>query len=41
MTDHKKSSRPLPVNLRGLILFIVLVSIMATLCNSLVVAYRV
>ena len=41
MTDSKKSSKPLPVSLRGLILFVVLASVMATLCNSLVVAYRV
>ena len=31
----------MPVSLRGLILFVVLASVMATLCNSLVVAYRV
>lgn len=41
MTDSFKPSRPLPVNLRGLILCIVLASVLATLCNSLVVAYRV
>ena len=41
MTDRFKPSRPLPVNLRGLILCIVLMSVLATLCNSLVVAYRV
>lgn len=32
---------PLPIDLRGLILFFVLISVFATLCNSLVVSYRV
>ncbi|MFJ4542874.1 diguanylate cyclase [Pseudomonas sp. NPDC088885] len=36
-----KLSRPLPIDLRGLILLFVLLSVVATLCNSLYVAYRV
>jgi hypothetical protein len=32
---------PLPLDLRALILFFVLLSVLATLCNSLIVAYRV
>lgn len=32
---------PLPIDLRALILFFVLLSVLATLCNSLIVAYRV
>ncbi|VVN81559.1 hypothetical protein PS726_01130 [Pseudomonas fluorescens] len=36
-----KRSRHWPIDLRGLILFFVLVSVLATLCNSLYVAYQV
>jgi diguanylate cyclase (GGDEF)-like protein len=36
-----KRSRPFPIDLRGLILFFVLLSVVGTLCNSLYVAYRV
>ncbi|MDA8485465.1 sensor domain-containing diguanylate cyclase [Pseudomonas resinovorans] len=36
-----KRTRPLPLDLRGLILFFVVLSVLATLCNSLIVAYRV
>ena len=32
---------PLPIDLRVIILFFVLLSVLATLCNSLIVAYRV
>jgi diguanylate cyclase (GGDEF)-like protein len=39
--NRAKLSRPLPIDLRGLILFFVLLSVLATLCNSLYVAYRV
>ncbi|TDF86184.1 diguanylate cyclase [Pseudomonas sp. H9] len=34
-------NRPLPINLRGLIFFVVLLSVLATLANGLIVAYRV
>lgn len=36
-----KLRKPFPVDLRGLILLFVLLSVLATLCNSLFVAYRV
>lgn len=36
-----KLARPTPIDLRGLILVFVLLSVVATLCNSLYVAYRV
>ncbi|MDP9654776.1 UNVERIFIED_ORG: diguanylate cyclase (GGDEF)-like protein [Pseudomonas putida] len=39
--SRARLSRPLPIDLRGLILFFVLLSVLATLCNSLYVAYRV
>lgn len=39
--EGMKRSRPMPIDLRGLILLFVLLSVVATLCNSLYVAYRV